>query len=176
MPTAEEIGRAAAALTRGEVVAYPTETFYGLAVDALEEEALEKLRLLKGRGEKAISVLVSGLEMVERLCLAVPPLARQMMAAHWPGALTIALPARPGLPAALVSEGCVAVRESPEPTARALVAAFGGPITATSANPAGAAPPTTAAAVHQYFGYRCLILDSGETAGGLASTLIRVKN
>ncbi len=71
---------------------------------------------LKGRGEKAISVLVDGAAMLARLCAEVPPRAAALMRRHWPGALTIALPARAGLPAALVSDGCVAVRQSPHPT------------------------------------------------------------
>ena len=81
----EEILFAAEALRRGEIIAYPTETFYGLAVNALDELALARLRLLKGRGEKAISVLVLGNEMIERLCRHVPATARKLMARHWPG-------------------------------------------------------------------------------------------
>ena len=138
---------AAHALRRGEIIAYPTETFYGLAVNALDELALARLRQLKGRGEKAISVLVLGNEMVESLCRHVPVAARKLMARHWPGPLTIALPARRGIPAPLIQDGCVAIRESPHPTARALIEVFGGPITATSANPAGVPPPSTPEAV-----------------------------
>lgn len=164
-----------AALARGEVIAYPTETFYGLGVDALNEAALERLQMMKGRGaEKAVSVLVTGMTMLERLCADVPPVALQLMTAYWPGALTIALPARPGLPAALVSDGCVAVRHSSHLLANSLVEAFARPITATSANPAGAPPPTTAARVRAYFA-GCPMLDGGETSGGLPSTLVRVR-
>jgi L-threonylcarbamoyladenylate synthase len=105
----------------------------------------------------------------------VPAEARRLMAAHWPGPLTLALPARPGLPAGLVADGCVAVRESPHPLARALVEGLGRPITATSANPGGAAPPTAPAGVRAHFGDRCLLLDGGETAGGRPSTLVRVR-
>jgi L-threonylcarbamoyladenylate synthase len=169
-----EIREAAAALARGEVVGYPTETFYGLAVDALDAAALARLGALKGRGaDRAISALILGEAMLARLVAEIPPRARELMAAHWPGALTIALPARPGLPAPLVAGGFVAVRESPHPVARALVETFGGPITATSANPAGAAPASTPAAVRGYFP-GCLVLPGGETAGGLPSTLVRV--
>jgi L-threonylcarbamoyladenylate synthase len=96
------------------------------------------------------------------------------MDAHWPGPLTLALPARPGLPAPLVSDGFVAVRDSPHPVARALVQALGRPITATSANPAGAPPPTTAAGAAAYFP-GCLVLDGGTTPGGAPSTLARVR-
>jgi L-threonylcarbamoyladenylate synthase len=97
------------------------------------------------------------------------------MAAHWPGPLTIALPARPGLPAALVADGCVAVRQSPHPVAAALVAGLGGPLTTTSANRAGERPATSAAAVRAALGAGCHVLDGGDTAGGAPSTLVRVR-
>lgn len=171
----EEIAFAALALRRGEVIAYPTETFYGLAVNALDELALARLRLLKGREEKAISVLVLGDEMIGRLCRSVPLAARRLMARYWPGPLTIAIPARRGAPAPLVSSGCVAIRESPHPTARALLEAFGGPITATSANPAGQPPACTPEAVEEAFDGRCRILHGGATPGGAPSTLVRVR-
>ena len=166
-----------AALRRGEVVAYPTETFYGLGVDAFDETALARLRAVKGegRGEKAVSMLIEGSAMLERLVATVPPRAAELMRRYWPGALTIALPARAGLPPALVSDGCVAVRQSPHPIARALVARFGGPVTTTSANRAGEPPATTASAVAAALGTACHLLDGGATAGGAASTLVRVR-
>ena len=171
-----DVATAAAAILRGEVVAYPTETFYGLAVDALNEAALSKLRALKGRAaEKAFSLLVSGHEMLSALCSGISPLAERLMAQHWPGPLTLALPARPGLPASIVADGYVAVRLSPNPFAHALVASAGRPITATSANPAGLPPPRTAVEVAAYFAPEsCLILDGGTTPGGQPSTLARV--
>jgi len=172
---AEEIVFAAAALRRGEVVAYPTETFYGLGVSALDELALARLRLLKGRGDKAISVLVQGPEMIDRLCRKLPPRAQQLMERYWPGALTIAVPARRGVPAALTDDGCVAVRESSHPTARALVEAFGAPVTATSANLAGQPPATSPEEVEEIFEGRCRVLHGGATAGGAPSTLVRVR-
>jgi L-threonylcarbamoyladenylate synthase len=172
---AEEIAFAALALRRGEVVAYPTETSYGLAVNALDELALARLRLLKGREEKAISVLVHGDAMIARLCREVSPLARRLMQRYWPGPLTLALPARRGLPAPLVMDGCIAIRESSHPTARALVAAFEGPITATSANPAGVPAANTPEAVEELFEGRCRVLHGGATPGGSPSTLARVR-
>jgi L-threonylcarbamoyladenylate synthase len=97
------------------------------------------------------------------------------MRGHWPGALTLALPARRGIPAPLVAEGCIAVRQSPHPTAQALVSRFGRPLTATSANRAGEPPVTTAEAVDEIFEGRCRILHGGTTPGGQASTLARVR-
>jgi L-threonylcarbamoyladenylate synthase len=169
------VAAAVAALRRGEVVAYPTETFYGLGVDAFDAAALERLRALKGRGEKAISVLIEGEEMLARLCAELSPRARALMARHWPGALTLALPARPGLSEALVADGCIAVRQSPHPIARALVVGFGGPVTTTSANRSGEPPATTAAAVQAALGDGCHVLDGGTTTGGAPSTLARVR-
>jgi L-threonylcarbamoyladenylate synthase len=157
------------------VVAYPTETFYGLGVDAFAAAALERLREVKGRGEKAISMLIEGEAMLARLVAEIPPVAAELMRRHWPGALTIALPARPGLPEALVSDGCVAVRQSPHPIARALVTRFGGPVTTTSANRAGEPPATTADAVRAALAGGCHLLDGGPTPGGAPSTLVRVR-
>jgi len=172
---AEELAVAVVALRRGEIVAYPTETFYGLAVDAADELALARLRELKGRAEKAFSVLVVGAEMLERLCEPPSEKALALMRRYWPGALTLALPARADVPAALVSDGCVAVRESPHPLARALVRAFGGPVTATSANLAGHPPARTPAEVSAALGDRVAVLPGGATAGGAPSTLARVR-
>ncbi|HEX7598827.1 MAG TPA: L-threonylcarbamoyladenylate synthase, partial [Polyangia bacterium] len=156
-----DVAAAAAAIAAGEVVAFPTETFYGLAVDGFDEAALHRLRVLKGRdAEKSFTLLVASREMLAALCGDISPLAERLMTQHWPGPLTLVLPARPGLPDAIVAEGCVAVRVSPHPLAQALVVAAARPITATSANPAGAAPPCTAAAVAAYFPPpSCLILD-----------------
>jgi L-threonylcarbamoyladenylate synthase len=173
--TEQEIRAAAQALARGEVVAYPTETFYGLAVDATSTAALARLAALKGRGaDKAISLLIVGEPMLASLVTEIPERARALIEAHWPGPLTLALPARPGMPEPLVSQGFVAVRDSPHPVARALVQALGRPITATSANPAGAPPPTSAAGAATYFP-GCLVLDGGVTPGGAPSTLVRVR-
>jgi L-threonylcarbamoyladenylate synthase len=173
----EAVAAATAALQRGEVVVFPTETYYGLAVDALDERALERLFALKGRGaEKASALLVTDLAMFASLCSELPARAVALAEAHWPGPLTLALPARPGLPAAIVSDGCVAARVSSHPLAAALVGALGRPITATSANPAGVAPVRTAAAAVAYFADASLhVLDGGPTPGGAPSTLVRVR-
>ncbi|MBC8131587.1 MAG: threonylcarbamoyl-AMP synthase [Deltaproteobacteria bacterium] len=172
----EEITFAVEAIRRGEVVAYPTETFYGLGVNALDELALVRLRQLKGRdGDKPISVLVNGSEMLDRLCSSVSPLARRLIAAYWPGPLTLALPARRDLPRPLVSDGFVAVRVSSHPTAQALVSAFGNPVTTTSANPAGEPPATAPEQVEEMFEGRCRVIHGGVTSGGAPTTLARVR-
>ena len=172
----EEIVFAAEVFCKGEIVAYPTETSYGLGVNALDELALVRLRQLKGRdGNKPISVLVSGAQMLDQLCRPLPPLARRLMAAYWPGPLTLVLPAQRDLPRPLVSDGCVAVRVSSHPTAQALVEAFGAPVTATSANLAGESPATTPEMVEEVFEGRCRVIHGGVTPGGAPSTVARVR-
>ncbi len=172
----EEILFAAEALRRGEIIAYPTETFYGLAVNALDELALARLRQLKGRDEKAISVLVLGNEMIERLCRQVPATARKLMARHWPGPLTIALPARRGIPAPLIQDGYVAIRESPHPTARALVEVFRRPDHGDQRQPrwraAARARPRRSRSYSRGAAASCT---RGATPGGAPSTLVRVR-
>ena len=138
-------------MSRGEIVAFPTESSYGLGVDALSSHALERLFALKRREPgKPPPILISDDRMLELLVAHVPPRARELMARFWPGPLTLVLPARPGLPASLVSDGGVGVRRSPHPLADALVAAFGGPVTATSANLSG----RPAALAHARRGHR----------------------
>jgi L-threonylcarbamoyladenylate synthase len=174
-----DVAAAVAALARGEIVAYPTETSYGLAVDAFSPPALERLFALKGRGaEKTFSVIVAPVEgggrMIDSLVASVAPAAERLMAKFWPGPLTLVLPARSDLPAALVNNGFVAVRESPHPLARALAAGFGRAITATSANPAGQPAARSAEEVAAALPDGCWILDGGSVPGGTPSTLVRV--
>ena len=172
-----QIVEAAAAIRRGEIVAFPTETYYGLAVDALDAAALERLFALKGReGEKASALLVPDMAMFATLCAEVPLRAHELASIHWPGPLTLALPARSGLPEAIVHDGFVAARVSSHPVAQALVVAAGCAITATSANPAGAAPPRTITEVGAYFAGKAVhLLDGGQTQGGPPSTLARLR-
>ncbi len=172
MSEGEAIARAAAVLARGGVVAFPTESSFGLAVDALDERALARLWAVKGRPEgKPPPLLVDGEAMAQTLVREVPPRARAWMAAHWPGGLTLVLPARDGLPAPLVERGYVGVRVSAHPTAAALVRAFGRPITATSANRSGEPPALTASACASLA--VDVVLD-GEAGGAPASTVVRV--
>ena len=176
-PLAPALGEAAAALRSGGIVAFPTETFYGLGVAALDPVAVRRLLDVKGRPEgKPVLVLVDSIAMVETVALDIPPAARALMASHWPGALTLVFRARSHVPADLTAAtGTVGARLSAHPVARALVTALGQPITAPSANPSGAAPPTTASEVLEYFGGRIdLVLDGGATAGGEPSTVLDV--
>jgi L-threonylcarbamoyladenylate synthase len=158
-------------------VAFPTETFYGLGAAALHPAAVRRVIDVKGRpDDKPLLVLVDSVAMVERIAVEVPARARELMARHWPGALTLVLRARADVPREVTAgSGTVGVRLSAHPVARALVRALGEPVTAPSANPSGAPPPTTAAQVVAYFGDRlALVLDAGPTPGGTPSTVLDV--
>jgi L-threonylcarbamoyladenylate synthase len=122
------------------------------------------------------ALLVADLSMLAELCLDVPERARQLALEHWPGPLTLALPARPHLPSAIVCEGCVAARVSSHPLAHALVAGVGRPITSTSANPSGCPPVRCPEDIGSLFPARGLhILDGGAAPGGPSSTVVRVR-
>jgi L-threonylcarbamoyladenylate synthase len=176
-PAPESLARAAATLRSGRLVAFPTETFYGLAAAALDAGAVRAIFALKGRPEsKPVLLLVDSVAMAE-VVAEVGEVARDLMSRYWPGALTLVLPARDRVPTEVTAgTGTVGVRLSSHPVARGLVRALGAPITAPSANPTGAAPATAAAAVLAYFPDGLgLVLDGGPTAGGPASTVLDVR-
>jgi len=164
-------------LRGGDLVAFPTETFYGLGAAALDAEAVRRVFAVKGRPEsRPLLVLVDSVEMVERVAAAVPSVARGFMARHWPGALTLVLPAAANVPRELTAgTKTIGVRWSSHPIATGLVTALGGPVTAPSANVSDGVPPTTADEVRAYFdGTIALVLDGGPTAGGPPSTVLDV--
>ena len=176
-PPARALDDAVAVLRADGLVAFPTETFYGLGAAALRAAAVRRVLEVKGRPDgKPLLVLVDSIAMTERLALTIPPRARALMARHWPGALTLVLRARPEVPAEITAgTGTIGVRLSAHPVARALVTALGAPITAPSANPADHPPPTTAAGVVTYFADTLpLVLDGGATPGGAPSTVLDV--
>jgi L-threonylcarbamoyladenylate synthase len=171
---AGQLDEAGAVVRRGGLVAFPTESFYGLGADALDEAAVARVFRAKGRPEtKPVLVLVESIAMAASLVADLSGQARGLMARHWPGPLTLVLNARPHVPVALTAgTGTVGVRMPGHRIALALVRAAGRPITAPSANPSGAPPPTTAADVRAYFPDALdLILDGGTTAGGSGSTV-----
>jgi len=173
-PEASALEEAASVLKSGGMVAFPTESFYGLGTDALNAEAVGRVVRIKGRpGSKPLLVLVDGIERVEALCVEISEGARALMERHWPGPLTLVLRAAPGLPASVTAgTGTLGVRVPGHPVALGLVRAAALPVTAPSANPSGADPPTTAGGVRGYFeGQVDLILAAGPTAGGAGSTI-----
>jgi L-threonylcarbamoyladenylate synthase len=175
-PAPDAIAEAAAVLEAGGIVAFPTETFYGLGVAALDAAAVRRLFALKARPEsRPILVLVDDPARIERFALLTTG-ARELIARHWPGALTLVLPARPVVPPELTAgTGTIGVRQPAHAVPRALAAALGAPVTAPSANLTGEAPPTTAAEVIAVFDGRIdLVLDGGPTHGGPPSTVLDV--
>ncbi|MBM4441175.1 MAG: threonylcarbamoyl-AMP synthase [Candidatus Rokubacteria bacterium] len=175
-PSPAVLAEAAVVLAAGGVVAFPTETFYGLAVRALDAAAVARLFALKGRPRSSpILVLVDTPARIAAFAH-VSDVARALMARHWPGALTLVLRAGAGVPPELTAgTGTVGVRQPGHAVARGLAAAADGPITAPSANLTGEPPPTTAAEVRRVFDGRIeLILDGGPTPGGAPSTVLDV--
>ena len=174
---ADAVSVAVAALKRGEVIAFPTETLYGLGADALDAAAVEKVFQLKDRdADSPIPVLVADREMLSQLVAQVPPLAETLIARFWPGALTIVLLARSAIPRPLVNaKGGVGVRISSKPIATELVKALGHPLTATSANPSGKAPARTVKEAKKYFAGRIdIFIDGGELTSRTGSTVIEI--
>jgi L-threonylcarbamoyladenylate synthase len=163
---------AAARLRRGGLVAFPTETVYGLGASALDERAVRKIFAAKGRPrDNPVIVHVSDLKMLRKVARRLPGPSRELIARFWPGPLTLVLPKKPLVPA-LVTAGLdsVAVR-MPEGLARDLVRLAGIPVAAPSANRSGRPSPTRAAHVaHDFPGL--FVLDGGPTRHGLESTVV----
>ncbi|MFH2126410.1 MAG: L-threonylcarbamoyladenylate synthase [Pseudomonadota bacterium] len=165
---------AAQELIDGGLVIYPTETLYGIAADATNPAALERLAALKGREpNKPFGLILSRPQEAQDLAREISPAARALMARHWPGPLTLVLEAKAGLHPSLVHRGGVAMRCSPHPVAAGLALALGRAITATSANLSGQPAPNKAADLDQALVDGCeVLLDSGPTPGGPASTVV----
>jgi len=163
------------ALRSGEVIVFPTETFYGLGANALHEEAVERVAVLKGREAKnPMALIISDLDMLKEVVTDPPPMAERFMSVFWPGPLTLVLPAKKGLsPLLCNTNGGVGVRVSSHPIASALVKRLGHPLTATSANPSGTEPARTIAQAQTYFANRLRIfIDAGELKGQKGSTVV----
>jgi L-threonylcarbamoyladenylate synthase len=172
----EDVSRVAAAVLAGEVVAYPTESFYALGADPRDARALERVVAMKGRDAgKPLLLIADSMAMLREWVTSEPPSLGPIAQHFWPGPLTVVMRARAGVHEALIgAEGTIAVRLSPHPTALALVECCAVALTGTSANRAGEPPPRTAAQVRDTFSHQEVgeILDGGETAGGPPSTLL----
>ena len=175
-PDAAGLARAADLLRAGGLVAFPTETVYGLGADARNGQAVARIYAAKDRPYfNPLIVHVAGLPDVRQLC-EVSAQAEALARAFWPGPLTLVLPLRAdsGI-ASLVTAGLptLAVRVPAHPVARALLAAFGGPVAAPSANPSGRISPTTAAHVMAGLGGRiAAVVDGGACPVGVESTIL----
>ena len=173
-----DLSRAAALLRQGLLVAFPTETVYGLGGDARSDRAVAGIYAAKGRPSfNPLIVHVSDLESAQGFAV-FDLVAQALAAAFWPGPLTLVLPLRDGHGlSALVTAGLptVALRVPAHPVAQALLAAFGGPLAAPSANPSGRVSPTRAAHVVDGLGGRiAAVVDGGACAVGVESTIVGV--
>ena len=169
------IARAARLLAAGDLVAFPTETVYGLGGDARSDLAVARIFEAKGRPSfNPLIVHLPDLASIEKMAV-VSPRARGLAAAFWPGPLTLVLPVREGAVSPLVTAGLptVAVRVPAHPLAQRLLQAFGGPVAAPSANPSGRVSPTRADHVLDGLSGRiAAVLDGGPCAVGLESTIL----
>jgi L-threonylcarbamoyladenylate synthase len=166
-----------AALKRGDVIVFPTETLYGLGADACDLIAVEKVLALKGReANNPIPVLVADRVMLSELVAEIPPLAEKLIEQFWPGPLTLVLPARRDIPYPLLNvTGGVGVRISSQPIAAQLLDTFRRPMTATSANLSGQIPSRTIAQARKYFaGQVDVFVDGGELTAKVGSTVAEI--
>jgi L-threonylcarbamoyladenylate synthase len=172
-----QIARAARRLNDGGLVAFPTETVYGLGADAMNVEAVGKVFALKGRSpDKPLILHVSGRTMASGLVEQWPDDAQKLVEAFWPGSLTLVLPKAPHVPDIVTGGGdTVAVRCPAHQTTIALIETFDGPLVGPSANPSGTVSPTTAEHVRAAFSAEdVMVLDGGPCLSGIESTVLRM--
>lgn len=167
------IQQALKVLRAGGLVAFPTDTVYGLGALAFDGKAVESIYIAKDRpAEKAIPILIADVDDLEKVAINIPDMARRFASRFWPGPLTLVVPKNPNLPEAVSATATVAVRVPDYAVARALLRAAG-PMAVTSANISGQPSPVTAEDVFAQLGGRIeLIIDGGKTPGGLPSTLV----
>jgi len=174
--TEAALNQAASVVRDGGVIAFPTETFYGLGVTPWDSAAVQRLFALKGRSSASspILVLIRHRKELESLITEISPSAELLMKACWPGPLTIVFRASSKVPPLLTAgTGTIGIRLSAAASLQWLLDAVGGPLTGTSANRSGALPAVTAQDVQASLGVDVdLILDGGRTPGGFASTVV----
>lgn len=165
---------AARIVAAGGVIAFRTDTFYGLGANPFDPAAVRAVNELKGRDGKPVLVLLADASEAARLLDGTPPVFDALAARLWPGPLTLVGKARSELPELLTAgAGTVGVRLPDDEEVRALVRACGGALTATSANPAGLPPARTAREAADYFPEKLgLVIDGGEARTDLPSTVL----
>jgi L-threonylcarbamoyladenylate synthase len=169
------LDRAVSCIKAGGVVAFPTETYYGLAVDPLSISAVANLfKIKKRQADKPLLLLIENLAQLQMVADHVPQAFVPLMRKYWPGPLTLVFPARKEICHELTgNSGTIGVRISSHPIAAELVRRMGRPITATSANISGHVPADTATEVLSIFGDSVsYIVDGDKTTGGLCSTVL----
>lgn len=171
------IDNAQEVLLSGGIVAFPTESFYGLAVDIENSGAIEKLFILKQREKNnPILIILPDIETLKRYAEDIPEQALKLINAFWPGGLTMLFKAGQNISSLLTANtGKIGIRYSSHPVATALARAIGRPVTGTSSNISGQPPCARAEDVFDCFGEAIdLILDSGSTQGGKGSTILDI--
>ncbi|MDQ3928756.1 MAG: L-threonylcarbamoyladenylate synthase [Chloroflexota bacterium] len=165
---------AAQAVAGGSVVAFPTDTVYGIGCDPYCVEAINAIYLLKGRAQqKALPLLLSDPERLPQVVSALPDAAARLGERFWPGALTLVVPRAVGLPDELGGGSTIAVRVPAHEGLRAFIEACGGAIASTSANLSGQPDALDAGHVAGYFGESvAVIVDGGRAEGGVPSTVV----
>lgn len=174
-PSRTGLKKAVVSLQKGGLVAFPTDTFYGLGADVFYKPALERIYQVKGRDTlKPILVVVPNITKLQSLTIKISEQAKILMDRFWPGPLTLLLPARSDLPSILVGEtGKIGVRIPDHPVALALLKEWNGPLTATSANPSGQRSPRSIKEIDASFKRKLdLIIDAGPTTGENESTIV----
>lgn len=171
--SADALRRALDVLSTGGLVAFPTDTVYGVGALAFDGKAVESIYAAKDRPvEKAIPILISEAGELEKVGVDIPDIALALASRFWPGPLTILVPKRLGLPASVSATSTVGVRVPDHDVARALLR-LAGSMAVTSANISGAQSPVSVEEVYEQLGGRIpLILDGGRTPGGVPSTLV----
>lgn len=172
---AEDIARGAELLRAGRLVAFPTETVYGLGADASNPAALERIFAVKGRPRShPLIVHLGNAQWLDEWAIDVPPSARALAARFWPGPLTLILKRAPHVPDAVTGgQDTIGLRVPSHPIAHALLDAFGRGIAAPSANRFGRVSPTTADHVRADLGHDVdLVIDGGPCAVGIESTIV----
>lgn len=178
MPKTISLNEAVERIRGGGVVAFPTETVYGLGANALDAAAVAKIYELKGRPRSSpLIVHVGSIEMAKSLAAEWPPAAEDLARKHWPGPLTIVVPKSPAIPDLVTAGlGTVGLRMPQHPVALELIQLAGVPIAAPSANRFGNLSATTAQHVADEFGDEVEILEGGPSRVGLESTVVSVVN
>ena len=170
---------AAQFIRRGDLVAIPTDTFYGIAADPFNLSAVEQIYQVKGRPEtRALPILVNSLAQAISLTRDVPYIFHKLAAKFWPGPLTLLVEASTGVPLKVTANtGNVALRWPKSAVVSALIDLVKGPITGTSGNISGLPACSSAVQLLEQLGDRLpLIIDAGETPGNLASTIVKLEN
>ena len=176
-PDAEKLAEAVRVMREGGVVAFPTETFYGLGADARNETAVEKIFRIKGRDFcNPIALIVADDREMIPLVEEIPAAAKILMQTFWPGPLTLVFRASPAVsPHLMGGTGKIGIRVSSHPLARLLAGGLGGPLTATSANLSGGPECSSADAVIRALGdLPDAVIDGGVTPEGTGSTILDV--